>query len=341
MRKRLNNLWSTLISYEHLYRAYLSARRGKRSKAAVQRFSLDLEGELWLLSQQLASQIYQPGDYHLFTLYERKPRQIAAAPFRDRVVHHAIMSLIEPAIDITFIDHSYACRKGKGTHCAVNQYQAWASQYRYVLQMDIQRYFPSINRDQLKRILRDYIKDRDLLWLLDAVIDHSPEDERSTPGCGIPIGNLTSQFFANLYLNRFDHAVKELLKAPAYGRYVDDMVLLHNDKQWLHEALYWCREQLGRDGLILPPDKCHVTPVHCGIDFLGYHVWPHYRRLRNDNGHRFARKHRRRARLYSKGRVSLLQVGAHLKSWIGHAQHAETLTLRRKLLGATLFRRGS
>ncbi len=251
------------------------------------------------------------------------------------------MSLIEPTIDKTFIDQSYACRKGKGTHCAVDQYQTWAQQYRYVLQMDIQRYFPSINRDQLKRILRDYIKDRDLLWLLDAIIDHSPEDERSSPGCGIPIGNLTSQFFANLYLNRFDHALKEQLKAPAYGRYVDDMVLLHNDKQWLHEALSWCREQLGRDGLNLHPNKCHVTPVSCGIDFLGYRVWPQYRRLRNDNGHRFARKHRRRARLYSKGRISLQQVGSHINSWIGHAKHAETLALRRKILGATLICRGS
>ncbi len=341
MRKRLSNLWPVLVSYPHLYQAYLKARRGKRNKVAVQTFSLDLEGELSRLKHELSTYTYRPGGYRLFTLYERKPRQIAAAPFRDRVVHHAIMALIEPAIDRSFIDQSFACRAGKGNHLAVQTYQQWARRYRYVLQMDIQQYFPSIDRDRLKGLLRDYIKDPSLLWLLDRVIDNSPDDARARPGQGIPIGNLTSQFFANLYLNRFDHAVKQCLKAPAYGRYVDDMVLLSNDKPWLHDARDWCREALAREGLVLHPHKCHISPVSRGIDYLGYHVWPEQRRLRNDNGHRFARKHRHRARLYARGQVSLEQVGMHVNSWVGHARHADSHALRKKLLGATLFVRGS
>ena len=126
MRKRLGRLWPQLIELDHLYRAYLRARRGKSSKQAVLRFSLNLEHELVQLQQQLISGAYQPGAYRLFTLYERKPRQIAAAPFRDRVVHHALMMLIEPDIDRRFIDHSFACRKGRGTHYGVDWYQQWA-----------------------------------------------------------------------------------------------------------------------------------------------------------------------------------------------------------------------
>ncbi|QEP42379.1 RNA-dependent DNA polymerase [Ectothiorhodospiraceae bacterium BW-2] len=329
-----------MTSPAHLYRAYLLARKGKRRKPAVLRFTLNLERELSQLHHELREQRYQPGRYHLFTLYERKPRQIAAAPFRDRVVHHAVMSLIEPAIDGTFIDHSYACRKGKGTHVGVAQYQRWAQIYPFVLQMDIQRYFPSIPRECLKEKLRRYIKDSKLLWLLDLIIDNSPEDARSPVGCGIPIGNLTSQFFANLYLNEFDHAVKQQLKAPAYGRYVDDMVILNNDKAWLHDAQRWCAGQLQQEGLTLHPNKCHIVPVRCGIDYLGYRVLPNYRLLRNDNGHRFARKLRRMAQAYADHRLDFADINPSVQSWCGHARHASTQGLLTELFAGMVLRRG-
>ena len=341
MRKRANHLWPTLIAPENLYRAYLLARKGKQRQPTVLGFTLNLERELSQLHHELREQRYRPGQYTLFTLYERKPRQIAAAPFRDRVVHHAVMRLIEPAIDRCFIDQSFACRKGRGTHAAVTYYQQGAQRFPYVLQMDIQRYFPSIDRQRLKQKLRRYLKDPNLLWLLDTIIDHGPNDPRAPEGRGIPIGNLTSQFFANLYLNEFDHAVKQSLKAPVYGRYVDDMVILHPDKGWLHEARAWCTEALLREGLVIHPDKSHIVPVSCGINYLGYLVWPCRRRLRNDNGHRFARKLRKMAAGYAEYRLDFAHdINPSVQSWCGHARHAATEGLLAALFRDIVFRRG-
>jgi Sulfatase-modifying factor enzyme 1/Reverse transcriptase (RNA-dependent DNA polymerase) len=246
--KRLGGVWQQLVSFENLLLAYRKARRGKSRRSSVAGFECNLEKELLQLQRELQSGVYQPGNYRLFTIYERKPRQISAAPFRDRVVHHAIMNVIEARIDRSFIDDSYACRHGKGTHAAIDKYQQWAHRYRYVLKMDITRYFPSIDHGLLKQKLRTYMKDQKLLALLERIIDSSqvePEQWVYFPGddlftqservVGIPIGNLTSQFFANLYLDDFDHFIKEDLMVKAYLRYVDDMVILADDKARLAE----------------------------------------------------------------------------------------------------------
>jgi RNA-directed DNA polymerase len=148
--KRLGGIWLKLVSFENLLRAYRKARRGKRGRPGVAEFGLDLERELIALQRELESGEYKPGAYRLFTIYDRKPRVIAAAPFRDRVVHHAVMNLIEPPLDRTFISDSYACRHAKGVHAAVNRYQAWAQTYKYVLKMDVRQYFPSIDHEILK-----------------------------------------------------------------------------------------------------------------------------------------------------------------------------------------------
>ena len=261
--KRLKDLWAPLVSFENLWLAWCKARKGKRRSSQVGAFELGLESNLLALQQELQSGTYWPGCYRLFTIYERKERLIAAAPFRDRVVHHAVMNLIEPPLDCRFIFDSYACRRGKGTHAAVDRYQAWAPQYRYVLKLDIRRYFPSIDHRILKEKLRARIKDHQMLGLLDRIIDGSPEspanpgwfpgDDLLTPlerRCGIPIGNLTSQFFANLYLDDFDHWVKEVLRAPAYLRYVDDMVLLDNDKRRLADWRDAIHERLAQERLL-------------------------------------------------------------------------------------------
>jgi len=172
--KRLNHLWESLISFENLYLAYKKARYGKSRKPAVAKFTLALESELFDLQQELIKGYYQPGKYRLFTIYERKPRTIAAAPFRDRVVHHALMNIIEPAIDKQFIYDSYACREFKGVHRAVNRYQNWAKRYRYAMKMDIQQYFPSIDHILLKEKVRRRIKDVKVLNLIDKIIDTAP-----------------------------------------------------------------------------------------------------------------------------------------------------------------------
>lgn len=353
--KRLGRIWPEVISFENLLSAYRKARKGKQSKSSIAEFTLNLESELLSLQQDLIDFSYQPGPYRLFTLFERKKRQIAAAPFRDRVVQHALMNIIEPSIDRRFIFDSYACRQGKGVHAAVNRYQQWSKQYPYVLKMDIERYFPSIDHTILKGKLRHYLKDRYVLDLLDRIIDTAPEEcgradfyyfpgddlltsiERRT---GLPIGNLTSQFLANLYLDNVDYFIKEQLRVSAYLRYVDDLVILGRDKVMLHKIRENIRERLAADRLHLHPRKAHIYHTARGIDLFGYQVFPHKRKLRNDNGHAFHRRLCKMARLYHEGRLDLEDIHPRVRSWIGHAIHGETEGLRKKLFESTIFQRG-
>ena len=269
------------------------------------------------------------------------------------MVHHAVMQLIEPPINRTFISDSYACRKGKGVHAAVDRYQAWSQTYRYVLKMDIQQYFPSIDHELLKEKLRRRVQDGRVLDLLDRIIDGSPAGATSSgyfPGdnlfapldrrTGIPIGNLTSQFFANLYLDDVDHYIKQGLKVRPYLRYVDDMVVLDHDKYRLAEILAAVHEQLAMDRLRLHSHKAQISLVADGFNVLGYIVYPTCRRLRSDNGHRFVRKLRSMTRAYYSGRLKWPTVVASVQSWVGHAQHADTDGLCRAIFSQAGFTRG-
>lgn len=244
--RRLGGLWPAITAWDNLYGAWRRARAGKRDRPSVGRFGQNLEREPYDLQRTLRSGEYRPGAYRLFTLYERKPRQIAAAPFRDRVVHHALMNVVEPPIDRRFIHDSYACRTGKGVHRAVDRYQHWSRRYRYALKIDIASYFASVDHCILKAQLRRVIKDRPVLDLLDVIIDGSPRPNESPAYFdgddlltllerrrGIPIGNLTSQFLANFHLNGLDHFIKQRLQCRAYLRYVDDLILLADDKPTL------------------------------------------------------------------------------------------------------------
>jgi RNA-directed DNA polymerase len=353
--KRLGRIWRQVIGFDNLLSAYFKARKGKQSVPAVADFSLNLESELLTLNRELADQTYQPGRYRLFTIYERKKRQIAAAPFRDRVVHHAILNVIEPPLDRRFIYDSYACRKGKGVHAAVDRYQQWSRRYPYVLKMDIERYFPSIDHGILKAKLDHYLKDQHVLALLHRIIDGAPAstgredavyfpfDDLLTPTerrIGLPIGNLTSQFFANLYLDATDHFIKQRLGLRAYLRYVDDLVILGRDKAQLHDAREAIRERLAQDRLRLHPRKAHIYHTAHGIDLFGYQVFPNKRKLRNDNGHAFQRRLRELARLYQAGMLDWEDIQPRVSSWIGHAMHGETEGLRRSIFASTLLRRG-
>ena len=351
--KRLDELWPRLVAFDNLWLAWRKARRGKSRSAGAVAFELDLERNLLSLQRDLESGDYRPSAYRLFTIYERKPRLIAAAPFPDRVVHHAVMNVIEPPLDRRFITDTYACRKGKGVHLAVDRYQGWAQRYRYVLKLDVRRYFPSIDQAILKQVLRHHLRDERVLALLDLIIDTGPEsapappvyfpgDELLTPlerRCGIPIGNLTSQFFANLYLNDLDHGVKEVLRAPAYLRYVDDLVLLDDDKGRLLAGRDWIEDQLTTLRLQLHLDRGKVSQTREGLDLLGYHVFPHHRRLRNENGLRFRRRLRAFAQGYAEGRLDWADFDPSVQAWIGHACHADTLGLRESIFVAIYFRR--
>ena len=352
--KRYGGLWARVVAFDNLYLAWCKARRGKCSREEVARFGVNLERELFALRQQLLDGSYEPGRYRLFTIYERKPRQIAAAPFRDRVVHHAVMNVIEPLLDPRFIHDCYACRRGKGVHRAVDRYQGWSRRYCYALKLDVASYFPSIDHRLLNGVLERHLKDPHLLALLALIIEARPEplvpacrfegDDLLTPlerPRGIPIGNLTSQFFANLYLGGFDHWVKQSLGASAYLRYVDDMLLLSDSKQQLWEWAAEIEAALARLRLRLHPLKRSLFQTRCGVDVLGYRVFPGYRLLRNDNGHRFARKLHRFADDYRPGSRDWEDFNPSVQSWIGHASQADTLGLRQRIFGATVFVRGT
>ncbi len=351
--KRLGSLWQKVISWENLLLAFRKARRGKGSRASVIAFEFELERELLALRRELMSGEYRPGAYRLFNIYERKPRRIAAAPFRDRVVHHALMNVVEPPLDRQFIHDSYACRRNKGVHAAVDRYQHFATRYDYVLKLDISKYFFSIDHLLLKQMLHRRIKDFRTLELLERIIDYSPDNGSSVwlfPGddlitlaerrCGIPIGNLTSQFFANLYLDEFDHWLKQNCQLPGYIRYVDDLFLFANDKDYLWHLQSEIDSCLGKIRLLVHPHKVELRRSTERVDVLGYLMSRQRRWLRNENGHRARRRLTALTRRYAQGDIELMDVSQRLRSWIGHAMHAETLSLRTDIFNELCFQRG-
>lgn len=343
--KRHGRLFDRLVSFENLLAAAQAARRGKRLKPNVARFDFDLERELFALQQELRSQTYRPGPYRTFTMREPKVRLISAAPYRDRVVHHALCRIIEPIFDRTFIKDSYACRVDKGAHLAVEEFSRHARRYRYVLKCDIAKYFPSIDHEILIALLEKKIKDPRVLWLIRVIVAASNEQEfvcRHFDGDdlfsplarrrGIPIGNLTSQFFANVYLSGLDHFVKERLRCRAYLRYCDDFVVFGDETRDLWPIKEAMGDYLVGLRLTLHPRKCQVMPTRAGVDFLGYRVFPTHRRLRAMTAKRAIRRLREKARACEQGVLSEERWRQSLASWLGHAQHADTYGLRQAVL---------
>lgn len=344
-------MWKAICRFDNLYTAYTKARKGKQNRPSVAEFSLHLEENLFQLQAELVLLSWQPGKYKQFTLYERKPRLISAAPFRDRVVHHAIMNQLEPEIDPLMYPHSYACRKHKGVHAAVTQYQHWAQHFTYVLKLDISRYFPSVDHAVLKQILSRYISDPDLLLMLGRIIDSYQTQIVSTvypvsQTKGMPIGNLTSQFFANLYLDDLDHFIRWQLCANKstpirYLRYVDDMVLLANNKSHLWECAVQIQYELNKLKLELHPKKVNLTRTTSKLDLFGYQISRSRRWLRNDNGYRFRRRFKKMAQQFSLYKLDHSEIQPRIASWIGHAQHGETLGLRKRIFHDVIFQRNA
>jgi len=351
--QRHRQLFEEICSFENLLLAARKARRGKRLRPDVAAFEHNLEAELLRLQTELRAQTYCPGAYHEFVIHDPKRRVISAAPYRDRIVHHALCNVLEPIFERVFITDSYAHRFGKGTHAAVDRLTEFMRRYDYVLKCDIARYFPSIDHALLKAQIRRKIACADTLWLIDTIIDagnpSEPEnayflgDDLFTPFSrhkGLPLGNQTSQFFANVYLNALDHFVKEKLERKAYIRYVDDFVILSDDKEDLWEVFAAFRNFLAATlRLQVHPVKQWVLPVSAGVDFLGFRVYPTHRLLRRASGLRFQRRLRAMQWAYRNGQISLTQIQQRLMAWLGHAGHADSYRLRASLLGAATFRR--
>ncbi len=271
--KRIGNLWNELISFENLLKASQQSARGKRFEPAVVKFHFGLERELWTLHRELSDGSYVPGPYKEFYVHEPKKRLISASPYRDRVVHHALTQILSPLFERTFVTDSYACRVGKGTHAAVRRAQHYAGRFRYVLKADIRKFFPSIDHELLGNCISRKIKDPFVLKLVNRIIGHSnpqepvewyfPGDDLFTPferRHGIPIGNQTSQFFANVFLDSLDHFVKDHMRMPGYVRYVDDFLVFSNDKLALDSVRNSVSDFLATRRLHL-----HPTPGEVGI----------------------------------------------------------------------------
>ena len=358
--KTYRNLYPQIHRFGNLLLAFEKARKGKRSKPGVAAFEYRLEQELFRLEDELQRQAYRPGGYTSFFIYEPKKRKISAAPFRDRVVHHALMNVIGPIFERQFINDSYANQVGKGTHRALDRCTHFLRGHAYVLKGDIAQFFPSIDHAVLRAILARPVQDEPTLTLIDLILNsgagiltseyrphwflqdqdpHTGQFDLLAPlrPKGLPIGNLTSQFWANVLLNELDQFVKRELKCKAYLRYVDDFALFHDDKRQLHVWKEAIGDFLARLRLALHPAKSVVFPASEVIDFLGFRHFRDHRRLRPGNARRFQTRLHRLAAAYHAGQIGLPDVQRSVQSWIAHARHGDTWRLRAHILNNVSF----
>ncbi len=354
--KTFKNLYPQIYTFANLERAFRKARRGKRHKPNVAAFECNLDIELLSLMDDLAGESYRPGGYRHFHIYDGKPRRISAAPFRDRVVHHALCNVIEPIWEARFIHDSYACRPGKGTHAALDRCTHFARRYPYVLQADIVQFFPSVDHEILHNLLARYLACPPTMRLVDKIIDSGrgihaaryqmqwfPGDDllAAARPRGLPIGNQTSQFWANVYLHELDRFVKQELRCPAYLRYCDDFMLFAPDKPTLHRWRQEIEVFLTTLRLKIHTCKTSVHPVANGIPFLGFIVYPTHRRLKRSNGVAFQRRYKRQRRQLAHGTLSYRQLDQSVQAWIAHAAHGDTWGLRCSLLRPPIPKRRS
>lgn len=339
--KRVNNLFDQYANFDALYAGYLRARKGCRDSKACLKFESRLEENLIDLLYDLQWGSYKTGRYRHFYVHEPKTRRITAlVDFRDRVLQHAMYAVLEPVWERRFISDSYACRVGKGTHRAADKAQQMLGECLrkhgkiYVLKADISKYFASIDHEIAKGLVARVVKCSLTISLLNDMIDSHSEPGR--PGKGMPIGNLISQLLANVYLNALDQYIKCQLAEPWYARYMDDLIIVSPDKAHLHSRRLHLERWLLTNFKLTTNHKTSVFPVSTangrGLDFVGFHMWPHKRRLRKASVKRFKRRVHRLRQQYCEGDISLRDVQLQLNSWLAHAQHAKASGLVRSVI---------
>jgi retron-type reverse transcriptase len=314
--KRIGNLYQKICSVENLNLADSIARKGKAKQNGIQVHDLQREENIQLLHQSLLNKTFCTSPYTTFPVYEPKERTVFRLPYYpDRIVHHAVMNVLEPIFCSVFTTDTYSCIKGKGIHAAsrgVKRALTYAAATTYCLKLDIKKFYPSVDHAILKQLLRRKIKDHDLLWLLDEIIDSAD---------GLPIGNYLSQYFANYYLTFFDHWLKEVKRVRYYFRYADDLVILYPDKNYLHTLLSEISEYLKTRLNLTVKDNYQVFPVDArGIDFVGYSFYHSHTLLRKGIKQNFARMLARRPNKLS------------IASYYGWACHANCRHLLKTLL---------
>jgi hypothetical protein len=318
--KRKNNLYQQICSIENLRIADSIARKGKLNQPGVIEHDKNRDNNLENLREMLMNKSYVTSGYTIFTIYEPKERMIFRLPyFPDRITHHAVMRVLEPLFVSTFTADTYSCIKKRGIHAAANAVKNALCDLPgtlYCLKLDIKKFYPCIDHAILKSLLRKKIKDNDLLWLLDEIIDSAD---------GLPIGNYLSQYFANFYLTYFDHWMKEEMKVKYYFRYADDMVILSSSKPYLHNLLSEMRKYLDINLKLTIKQNYQVFPVEKrGIDFVGYVFYHTHTLLRKSIKQNFARMLVRRKNKKS------------IASYNGWAKHCNSKHLLKKLLDEQL-----
>lgn len=313
--KRKNNLYTTICSIENLRLADSKARKGKKNQYGIKVFDKNSETNLFLLHEALINRTFKTSPYETFKVFEPKEREVYRLPYYpDRIVHHAVMNEMEKIFVSVFTADTYSCIKGKGIHAAVEKMKQYLKDKEgttYCLKLDIRKFYPSVDHEILKQLLRRKLKDKDLLWLLDEIIDSAP---------GLPIGNYLSQYFANYYLTPFDHWIKEKKGIKYYFRYADDIVVLSNNKSELQSLLFEIKEYLKVNLNLIVKQNYQVFPVAArGIDFVGYVFFHTHTLMRKSIKQNFARM------------VSKNKNDASIASYNGWAKHANTINLRRKL----------
>lgn len=317
--KRFGNLYARICAYENLESAFYHASDGKHKRPEVQEFASDLEANLRRIEQQLRAHTYRTSDYEVFTKHEPKERIIYKLPFRDRVVHWAIMLVVEPIWVNNFTRDVYACVKGRGIHPCLRQLRQDLRHdpegTAYCLKLDVRKFYPSISHEILKQVVRVKIKDPELLWLLDEIIDSAD---------GVPIGNYLSQFFANLYLSELDHLIKERLKVRYYYRYADDIVLLAADKETLSGHLVFINHFLNCERALDMKRNYQIFPVESrGIDFVGYVTYHTHSLARKRNKQSLCRK----VAEYRKKGLGDEEIRRKVASNLGFMQHCDSIHL--------------
>lgn len=347
--KRIGNLFEQVIDYENLFESYLMARKGKRFRGEVLEFSNSVEEELIQIQNELIYGTYQVGRYREFYVHKPKKRLIMALPFRDRVVQWAIYRILFPFYKKRFITDSYACINGRGTHSASDRVQYWLRMLdrrpgkTYYLQMDMSKYFYRINHDILLSIIARFIKDEDLMSLLEKIIksehtkfgiplgDHFYEQER-VGGIGMPIGNLTSQLFANVYLNEMDQYAKHDMRIKHYIRYMDDIVILHKDKHTLREMLLESDLFLRSELHLQINNKTRIDNTNHGVEFVGKRIWPTHMKLKKETVKNMKTRLKHMQKQFALGEVSTDEVKPVLSSYLGLMKNTDSHRLKKRIL---------
>jgi len=326
--RRAGGLWEAFLQPETFRLAFWRAARGKWHRAEVRRMSGALDAEVRVMIEEVRTDRFPLGEYRRFTVFDPKERTIHAAPFRERVLHHAVMHVCAPGLERRAVPDSFACRAGKGQYAALARAVEYARRHTCYLKMDVRKYFDSVSHDLLKAQLRRAFKDARMLALLDRIID----SYAASPGRGLPIGSLTSQHFANFYLGTLDRWAKETMRCPGYVRYMDDFVCWDDTPARLREVRADARRFLRADlELDWKPDP-FLAPTRAGMDFLGYRVFPSGLRLNRRSRRRFARRLAGCAREYDEGRWTERELHDHVLPLVAFTEKAAARTFRRQTL---------